>query len=64
MDIQERLAQYVPLHLKLDLSTLNSSERRMIPLLVEAAQAMDEPFWTQNYGEREALLASTANPDI
>ncbi len=64
VNIQARLAQYAPIRLKVDPGRLSDRERRMIPLLIEAAQAMDEPFWIQNYGDREALLASTAEPDI
>jgi hypothetical protein len=64
VNIQARLAQYAPIRLKVDPGRLSDSERRLIPLLIEAAQAMDEPFWMQNYGDREALLASTADPDI
>ena len=64
VDIQARLAQYAPILLKVDLGRLNDSERNMIPLLIDAAKAMDEPFWMQNYGEREALLASTSDPDL
>ncbi len=64
MNIQERLAQYAPARLKVDLSPLSANERRIIPLLIDAAQAMDDAFWVQAYGDREALLALTANPDI
>jgi len=59
VDIRARVSQYMPFQLKTDLSQLTDSERRMLPLLMDAAQAMDEPFWIQNYGDRQALLAST-----
>lgn len=61
VNIQKRLAQYAPIRLQADVSRLSDDERAMIPLLIEAAQAMDDPFWIQNYGEREALLAATAD---
>ena len=64
MKIQERLAQYAPVRLKFDLSPLTASERKIVPLLIEAAQAMEDAFWVQAYGDREALLALTADPDV
>ncbi|PKO12872.1 MAG: Zn-dependent hydrolase [Chloroflexi bacterium HGW-Chloroflexi-10] len=64
MNIQERLAQYVPVRLKVDLSQLTENEQKIIPLFIKAAQAMDDAFWKQAYGDRDALLALTADPDI
>lgn len=64
MDIKKRLAQYAPIRLKADLNHLTNDQKRIIHLLVEAGQEMDEPFWIQNYGKQEAVLASSANPDI
>ena len=34
----------------------------MIPILVEAAKAMDEAYWIEVYGDRRELLASIADP--
>lgn len=62
MNIQERLAQYAPIRLAADLSPLSAAERRMVPLLIEAARAMDEAFWQQAYGDPTTLLANT-DPD-
>ena len=61
MNIQERLAQVVPVRLEPNLDGLSDGERRMLPLLVEAARAMDDAFWVQSYGDREALLAQAGD---
>ena len=45
--IARKLAQYTPVRLTADLSGLSQRERRMIPLLIEAAQEMDSIFWRQ-----------------
>ena len=37
---------------------LTESERQMIPLLIEAAKLMDDCFWYEAYGDKEALMAS------
>jgi len=62
--IQDRLAKYTSFQLTADLSVLSENERQMIPLLIEAAQAMDDAFWLQAYGDKQALLASIDDPDL
>jgi hypothetical protein len=34
----------------------------MIPLLIDAAEEMDDIFWTQAYGNRDSLLESITDP--
>ncbi|MEL6616944.1 MAG: Zn-dependent hydrolase, partial [Bacteroidota bacterium] len=54
-----KLAQYTTVRLDADLSGLSDSTKAMIPLLIQAAEAMDEVFWMQAYpGEKDSLLAS------
>ncbi|MCZ6857785.1 MAG: Zn-dependent hydrolase, partial [Gemmatimonadetes bacterium] len=50
-DSSERLSQYATFRLTADLSTLTDNERQMIPILIEAADAMDEIFWQQAWGD-------------
>ena len=54
--IGRRLAKYTTVHLTSDLSGLTTAERRMIPLLIDAAREMDAIFWVQAYGARDSLL--------
>src|SRR4051794_19247760 len=51
-DAAQRLARYSSVRLAPDVSALTDNERRMIPLLIDAAKAMDEVFWIQAYGDR------------
>jgi hypothetical protein len=53
-----RLARYATVRLAPDLSALSQNERKMIPLLVDAAKAMDEVFWVQAYGDKRSLERS------
>ncbi|MDG6347679.1 Zn-dependent hydrolase [Luteimonas sp. 8-5] len=49
---------YATVQLKADLSTFDADGKRMIALLVQASQVMDDIFWKQSWdGDREALLA-------
>jgi hypothetical protein len=61
-DVAARLASYKTIKLQPDLTGLSAKEKQMIPLLVDAARAMDEVFWIQTYGDKQALLASITDP--
>ncbi len=64
MPAKQRLSKYVPFRLETDLSSLTENERRMIPLLIEAARVMDDLFWLQAYGDKNTLLPGLADPDV
>jgi len=57
MSMDERLAQYTPFTLTADLSGLSQNQKKMIPLLIEAGQAMEQVYWKEAYGDKEALMA-------
>jgi hypothetical protein len=48
---------YARVQLTADLGHLTDNQRRMIPLLIEAAKIMDGLFWQQSYGNPDELLA-------
>ncbi len=56
--VAAKLAQYTPVRLTADLKGLSEGERRLIPLLIEAAQEMDTIFWQQAYSSRDSLLST------
>ncbi len=58
------LDKYTTVTLTADLSKLSANQQKMIPLLIEAAQAMDQAFWVQAYGDKETLLSSIADPGL
>ena len=55
---------YVPVTLKTDLSALSANERAMIPILIEAAEIMDELFWIESYGDKNELLEQLTEDKI
>jgi hypothetical protein len=63
-DIEEKLAQYTPVRLTTDLGLLSDAEKAMLPLLMEAADAMTDVFWQESYGDRDALLSSLDDPAV
>ncbi|MDX1941601.1 MAG: hypothetical protein SFU99_13670 [Saprospiraceae bacterium] len=50
------LNKYSNFQLTADLSKLTDKERQMIPILIEAAQIMDELFWYEAFGDKQAFL--------
>ncbi|MEE8116823.1 MAG: hypothetical protein V3T28_06930 [Gemmatimonadales bacterium] len=62
--MQRRIDQYASFRLTADLSRLSERERRMIPILIEAADEMDAIYWQQAYGDREALFARHDDPVV
>jgi len=64
MDIQQRLNLYKPIRLEPDISHLSENERKILPLLIQAAEAMEMPYWIQEYGNPAPLLASITDEDI
>jgi hypothetical protein len=61
--MKEHLAQYAQVRLETDPGALTAKERQMIPLLIDAAKVMDDLFWLQSYGDKQALLAKIKDPD-
>src|SRR5690606_21738410 len=55
------LAQYTTVRLEADLSGLSDSERRMIPLLIDAAREMDAIYWLEVSGPRDSVLAAVGD---
>ena len=58
------LAAYTTVRLDPDLSGLTDNERKMLPLLIDAAEEMDKVFWYQVAGDRDSILAAVANPSL
>lgn len=57
VDVKQRLSIYAPVTLTTDISHLSDKEKQMLPLLFEAAAIMDEIFWQQTIGDKEAFLS-------
>jgi hypothetical protein len=61
-DIERRMGTYTTVSLAADTSALSAKEKQMIPLLIEAARAMDPIYWSQAWGSRDSLLAQVTDP--
>ncbi len=56
--VAERLPIYAKVRLTTDIQKLTENERKVLPLLIKAAEIMDELFWKQSYPQRDSLLAT------
>tara|TARA_R110000868_G_scaffold404922_1_gene683726 strand:+ start:8 stop:1648 length:1641 start_codon:yes stop_codon:yes gene_type:complete len=61
--MQKKINMYVPVKLTTDLSKLSENERQMLPILIQAADKMNDLFWYEAYGDKKALLNSISNED-
>lgn len=61
--VKDKLTRYATVRLTTDVSSLTPNERKMLPLLIDAAQHMDQIFWLEAWGEKEPFLASISDPD-
>jgi len=61
--MKEKVAMYKPFTLTADLSWLSPKEKEMIPILLKAAQVMDDLFWLQAYGDKEEILGKAKDED-
>ncbi len=57
----ELLNKYATFKLTSDVSHLSQQQKDMLPLLVAAAEIMDELFWLQSYGPKQAFLDSISD---
>lgn len=61
IDIEARLKQYVTVKLEGDAAALSSQDKQVLRLLVDVAKKMDDLFWRQAWGDKQALLESAAS---
>jgi hypothetical protein len=59
--ITQKLAGYATVRLTADLSQLSDSDKKVLPLLIQAAQIMDTLFWLQTYGNPDSLFNATTD---
>lgn len=59
--MQQKVNEYASVKLSTDLSKLTDKEKAMIPLLIEAADIMDDLFWRETWGDKHSLLDTIQN---
>ena len=58
----DRLSRYTTVRLDADTLVLSAKERRMLPLLIDAAREMQGIYWTQVIGPRDSVMRGITDP--
>ena len=61
--MKDKLNDYVSVKLTTDTSKLSEDEKKMIPLLIQATDIMNDLFWYQAYGDKNELLTKIKDAD-
>ncbi|HEY4127274.1 MAG TPA: Zn-dependent hydrolase [Gammaproteobacteria bacterium] len=58
----QHLSDYAEVQLTADLTGFDAKQKTMLVDLIDAGQVMDDIFWQQAYGDKQALLSSIKDP--
>ncbi len=59
--VSERLAIFAPFKLTADISHLSDKEKEMLPILFEIADIMQDLYWQQTVGNKDAFLGKISD---
>src|SRR5690606_38397792 len=62
--MEKNLSKYVNVTLTADLNGLTDNERKMLPLLIQAADEINDVFWHEAYGDKNASLESIKDENV
>lgn len=62
--VRQHLADYARVKLTADLSGLDADQKKMLGLLIDAADVTNAIYWQQSWGDKAALMAKIADPDV
>jgi len=57
-DMQKNIDAYATVKLKTDLSKLTPNQKKMLPILIKAADIMNDIYWQESYGDKKELLSN------
>jgi peptidase M49-like protein len=55
-DMDKNIQKYVSVKLTSDVSKLSVNQKKMLPILIKAADMMNDLFWQEAYGDKSKLL--------
>jgi len=61
-EMQQKVDDYAVVKLTTDLSKLTEKEKQMLPILIEVSQIMDDIFWEETLGNKNAFLDTISDP--
>jgi len=61
--VAEKVKEYSEVTLSADLSKLSDNEKKLLPVMIEIAQIMDDLYWDQAFGKQDSVLPLLKNDD-
>lgn len=62
--IANKVSEFVPIELSVDISELSNKQREMLCILFDVGQIMDDLYWKQAWGDKKALLNSLSDSTL
>ncbi len=62
--VQKHLADYAKVKLTADISGLDADQKKMLGLLIDAADTTNAIYWQQSWGDKAALMGKISDPDV
>lgn len=62
-EMKNNLDKYVSVKLTTSLDSLSDNEKKMIPILIKAADKMNDLFWYEAYGNRDSLMNAISDTE-
>jgi len=62
-EMSKKIKEYISVKLTTDVSKLTENQRKMLPILIKAADIMNGLFWVEAYGNKDSLLNSISDSD-
>jgi len=64
VSMKDKIAQFAVVKLTTDLTKLSEKEKQLIPVLIDIAKIMDDLYWMQTIGEKNAFLDTIKDADL
>ncbi|MFZ4401258.1 MAG: dipeptidyl-peptidase 3 family protein [Bacteroidales bacterium] len=64
VSMKDKIAQFATVKLTTDLAKLSEKEKQLIPILIDIAKIMDDLYWMQTIGEKNAFLDTIKDADL
>ncbi|MBN2727917.1 MAG: Zn-dependent hydrolase [Bacteroidales bacterium] len=62
--MKEKVDQYAVVELSADLSHLSNNDKKIISIMLDVAQIMDDLYWKQTLGDKNGFLDTISDPDM
>jgi len=62
--MKDKVEQYAVVELSADLTQLSENDRKIVAIMLDIAQIMDDLYWKQTLGDKNGFLDTISDPDM